>query len=52
VLSHVSVRARNEKVLFATVFDAAVFASLKARARALCSSLTRVLGAMPMQRMR
>jgi hypothetical protein len=31
VLSHVSVRARNEKVLFATVFDTTVFASLKAR---------------------
>jgi alpha-glucan,water dikinase len=29
VLSHVSVRARNEKVLFATVFDAKVFESLK-----------------------
>jgi alpha-glucan,water dikinase len=30
VLSHVSVRARNEKVLFATVFDADVFTALKA----------------------
>jgi alpha-glucan,water dikinase len=32
VLSHVSVRARNEGVLFATVYDSAVFEGLKAMA--------------------
>lgn len=50
VLSHVAVRARNEKTLFATCFDTTVFSSFKAREQTcngslqshLCFSLTAV----------